>query len=179
MRVLQIIFMMVAIGGSTVFAQDPPPAKVVVASITQEEIFENRPFIGRLYYDTTSLVSSEVSGLVEIVAVREGELVRKDAPMIRLNTEMLDKEIDVNLVRIEQIDLRISHAEKNYQRLESLYRKEGVSEKVYEDALYTYQDNLKEKQIEELELKKLLLKLEKSVIKAPYDGIVMRKNVDY
>jgi RND family efflux transporter MFP subunit len=170
--------MMVVIGGSTVLAQDPPPAKVVVAAITQEDIFENRPFIGRLYYDTTSLVSSEVSGLVEIVAVREGELVKKDAPMIRLNTELLDKEIDVNLVRIEQIDLRISHAEKNYQRLESLYRKEGVSEKVYEDALYTYQDNLKEKQIEELELKKLLLKLEKSVIKAPYDGIVMRKNVD-
>jgi RND family efflux transporter MFP subunit len=170
--------MMVAIGGSTVFAQDPPPAKVVVASITQEDIFENRPFIGRLYYDTTSRVSSEVSGLVEIVAVREGELVRKDAPMIRLNTEMLDKEIDVNLVRIEQIDLQISHAEKNYQRLENLYRKEGVSEKVYEDALYTYEDNLKEKQIAELELKKLLIKLEKSVIKAPYDGIVMRKNVD-
>jgi RND family efflux transporter MFP subunit len=170
--------MMVAIGGSTVFAQDPPPAKVVVASITQEDIFENRPFIGRLYYDTTSRVSSEVSGLVEVVAVREGELVRKDAPMIRLNTEMLDKEIDVNLVRIEQIDLQISHAEKNYQRLENLYRKEGVSEKVYEDALYTYEDNLKEKQIAELELKKLLIKLEKSVIKAPYDGIVMRKDVD-
>ena len=91
MRVLQIILMIVSIGGSTVFAQDPPPAKVVVALITQENIFENRPFIGRLYYDTSSQVSSEVSGLVEIVAVREGELVKKNAPMISLNTELLDK----------------------------------------------------------------------------------------
>ena len=177
-RVLQIILMIVSIGGSTVFGQDLPPAKVVVSLVTQEVIFENRPFIGRLYYDTSSQVSSEVSGLVEIVAVREGELVKKDAPMIRLNTELLDKEIDVNLVRLEQIELRINHAEKNYQRLENLYYKEGVSEKVYEDALYTYQDNLKEKQVAELELKKLLIKLEKSIIKAPYEGVVMRKNVD-
>ncbi|MEN8136703.1 MAG: efflux RND transporter periplasmic adaptor subunit [Thermodesulfobacteriota bacterium] len=178
MRVLQIIFLIVAIGGSTVFAQDPPPAKVVVSLITQEDIFENRPFIGRLYYDTASQVSSEVSGLVEVVAVREGERVKKGAPMIRLNTELLDKEIDVNLVEIEQIDLQISHAEKNYQRLDNLYRKEGVSKKVYEDSLYSYEDYLKEKQIAELELKKLLIKLEKSVIKAPYAGIVMRKNVE-
>ena len=178
MRVLQIILMFVAIGCSAVFAQDQPPAKVVVAAITQENIFENQPFIGRLYYDTASHVSSEVAGMVEVVAVREGERVKKDAPMIRLNTELLDKEIDINLVRVEQIDLRLNHAEKNYRRLENLYQKEGISEKVYEDALYTYQDNLKEKQIVELELTKLLLKLEKSVIKAPYDGIIMKKHVD-
>ncbi|MCA1765687.1 MAG: efflux RND transporter periplasmic adaptor subunit [Desulfobulbaceae bacterium] len=170
--------MIVIIGCSMGFAQEAPPARVVAASIVQEEVSENRPFIGRLYYDTASEISAEVSGLVEIVAVDEGDLVEKDASLLRLNTELLDREIDIKLAEIEQIDLRISHAEKQYRRLESLYEKEGISEKLYEDALYAYEDGLKDKQVAELELKKLLLDLEKSVVKAPYDGIVMAKNVD-
>lgn len=178
MRVLQIIWMIIALGCSTVFAQGPPPAKVVVVPITQADISENKPFVGSLYYETSSLISAEVSGMVEVVAVREGETVKKGTALIRLNTELLDKNIDVNLARVAQIELRSSHAEKNYKRLESLYAKEGISEKVYEDALYTYQDNLKEKQIAELELQKLLLNLEKSVVKAPYAGIILQKNVD-
>ncbi|MFO7605927.1 MAG: efflux RND transporter periplasmic adaptor subunit [Desulfurivibrionaceae bacterium] len=177
MRILLIQVMMVLIGGSTIFAQGPP-ANVVVASIGQQEVAENRPFIGRLYYDTASQISAEVSGLVEVVAVNEGDTVEKDAPLLRLNTELLDREIDIKLAEIEQIDLRISHAEKQYRRLENLYEKEGISEKLYEDARYAYEDELQEKQVAELELKKLLLDLEKSVVKAPYDGMVMAKNVD-
>ncbi|MDF1578622.1 MAG: efflux RND transporter periplasmic adaptor subunit [Desulfobulbales bacterium] len=168
----------VLLGCAMGFAQEPPPAKVVVAAITQQEVAENRPFIGRLYYDTASQISAEVSGLVEIVAVREGDLVKKDAPLLRLNTELLDREIDIKLAEIEQIDLRIGHAEKQYRRLESLYEKEGISEKAYEDALYAYEDGRREKQVAELELKKLLLDLEKGVVKAPYEGMVMAKNVD-
>jgi RND family efflux transporter MFP subunit len=170
--------MIVLFGCATVFGQEPPPARVVVASIGQEEVAENRPFIGWLYYDTVSQVSTEVAGLIEVVAVKEGQTVEKEAPLLRLNTELLDKEIDIKLAEIERIDLRISHAEKQYLRLESLYEKEGISEKVYEDALYAYEDGLKEKQVAELELKKLLLDLEKSVVRAPYEGIVMAKNVD-
>lgn len=178
MRIFQILLTMVFISCATVFAQAPPPAKVLVSTIFQEDVSENRPFVGRLYYDTTSQISSEVSGLVEVVAVHEGELVKKNAPLIRLNTELLDEEINLNLIQIEQINLQINHAEKNYKRLENLFKKKGVSEKAYDDALYAYQHSLKEKQIAELELKKLLLEMEKSAIRAPYDGIIMRKHVD-
>jgi RND family efflux transporter MFP subunit len=170
--------MVLLLGWATVFAQEPPPAKVVVAPISREDIFENRPFVGSLYYETTSLISAEVAGLVEVAVAREGDLVKKGAAMVRLNTELLDRDIDVKLAEVARIELRISLAEKNSQRLESLYAKEGVSEKLYEDALYAYQDSLKEKQIVELELQKLLLNLAKSVIKAPYDGLVLRKYVD-
>ena len=163
---------------SSAFAEGPPPAKVVTSKIVQEQVSENQSFIGTLYYDRTSQVSSDVSGLVEFVSVQEGDLVKKNAPMIRLDTEMLEKEIDLKLVSIEQSDLKIENAKKNFQRLESLFKNQGVSEKLYEDALYTYQDSLKEKQSEELEFEKLLLTKEKSLIKAPYTGVVLEKNVD-
>jgi len=165
-------------GFSAAFAQEPPPAKVVVKEIVKEEVSENRPFIGVLYYDRTSRVSSEVSGLVDLVSVEEGGHIKKDVVMIRLDTEMLEKEIDVKLVGIEQVELKIANAERNHKRLEQLYKEQGVSEKDYEDALYVYQDSVKEKQQEELELEKLLLAKEKSLIKAPYNGVILEKNVD-
>ena len=163
---------------SPAYAEGPPPAKVVVSKIVRQQVAENQSFIGTLYYDRASQVSSEVSGLVEVVTVQKGDLVKRDAPMIRLDTEMLEKEIDLKLVSIEQSDLKAKNAEKNYQRMESVFKKQGVSEKIYEDALYAYQDSLKEKQTAELELEMLLITKEKSIIKAPYTGVVLEKNVD-
>jgi membrane fusion protein (multidrug efflux system) len=177
-RTLTVCLGIVWLSLSVAYAQEAPPAKVVVSQISQREIAENQPFTGTLYYDRSSQVSSEVSGLVEVISVQKGDTVTKDAPMIRLDTDLLEKEIDMGLVKIEQAALRITYAEKNFKRLESLFKKEGVSEKVYEDALYLYQDSLREKQKEELEFEKLLIKQEKSVIRAPYDGVVLEKNVD-
>jgi membrane fusion protein (multidrug efflux system) len=75
---------------SMAYAQEaPPPAKVVVSHISLREIAENQPFIGTLYYDRSSQVSSEVSGLVEVISVQKGDTVTKDAPMIRLDTHIL------------------------------------------------------------------------------------------
>ncbi|MBU0481227.1 MAG: efflux RND transporter periplasmic adaptor subunit [Proteobacteria bacterium] len=185
-----LLIVLIAVAGFPAFAQaeesksengkpsGPPPAKVVVSKISRQQVFENNSFIGTLYYDRTSHVSSEVSGLVETVAVKVGDLVKRDAQLIRIDTEMLGKEIDLKHVDIEKITLKIENAEKNYRRQESLFEKDGVSEKLYDDARFTYQDSLKEKQTAELELSKLLLAKKKSIIRAPYPGVILEKNVD-
>jgi len=177
-RVFQILLLLWLFCGATVLAQEPPPAKVGVTAISQREVAENKAFLGILYYDRTSNVSSEVAGLVENISVREGDRVRKSSPLVRLNTDLLDKKIAISRTRIEQIELRIRHAEKNYQRLDTLYAEQGVSEKDFDDAYFTYQEYGKDKQTAEKELEELLLQKEKSVIKAPYDGVILEKNVD-
>lgn len=169
-----IVFM----GCFPVFAQGPPPAKVVMAKITQQEVAENRPFIGVLYYDRMSHVSSEVSGLVEEVAVREGERVKLGSKLLNLNTEILDKEIALAETRIAQAALRIEQAEKNVKRLERLFNENGASEKNYEDVLYDFKNLVKEKKADEDELDKLLITKRKSIIKAPFPGVILEKNVD-
>ena len=75
-RAFSFQVLLVLIGYTVVFGQGPPPAKVVVSEIYMERVAENRPFIGRLYYDTASQISSEIVGLVEIVAVRSGEILQ-------------------------------------------------------------------------------------------------------
>lgn len=179
MRFLSPLIIIAVLLFSPAFAQEaPPPSQVVITKIKQKEVSENRSFIGLIYYDRVSHISTEVSGLVETISVREGDLIKKGSPIVTLNTEILDKDISLTKTRIEQLELRIQHADKNYKRMETLYKKNGVSERDYDDALYTYQDSLKDKQVEQKEHEKLLIQKRKSIVRAPYDGIILEKNID-
>jgi len=163
---------------SASFAQEQPPARVAVQSVVRETMAENRSYIGTLQYDRISNVSSEVTGLVERILVQEGAMVDKEEELILLDTEILDKEIALQETRIEQIALRRELAAKNLQRLDTLLARKGTSEKNYDDALFAYQDSLADHKGAELELKKLLIKKRKSVIQAPFAGIILSKNIE-
>lgn len=178
MRIFIFLWSMIIMNASLAWAQEQPPAKVVVQEIRKEIIAENRSFIGLLVYDRMSQVSSDVSGLVHEIFVKEGDLVTQGDSLVSLDTELLDKEIALRRTRIEQVQLSIELAKKNVGRLETLLARKGTSEKNYDDALFAYQDSQAEKKSSELELEKLLIQKRKSLIKAPYDGVILTKNVD-
>ena len=178
MRVSQILLIIFTFSITTAFAQGPPPAEVVVAKISQQEIAENRPFLGLIYYERVSHVSSEVAGLVKSVKVRAGERVKQGSPLVSIDTELLDQEIALSRTRVAQMELRSHHAEKNHQRLQELYAQDGVSERDYDDAQYLYQDSRQEKQAAEDGLTTLLIKKRKSLITAPFAGVILAKEID-
>ncbi len=168
------VFMVCSVAG----AQGPPPAKVVLGQVTKENVSTNQTVTGVIYYERVSDISTEVGGIVEIVEVGQGDHVQKGDPLVRLNTEILEREISLTKTRIEQIELRIQNTQKNFKRLERLYKSSGVSEKDYDDAQYTFQDAQKEKKIARDNLEKLLIQKRRSVISAPFGGIVLTKDVD-
>lgn len=182
MRVLRAVLILIIINTSICHAwdkqADPPPANVAISNIVFQTLAQNRPFVGTLYYDRISHVSSEVPGLVTHMDMRTGDRVEKGAVLVRLDTAIREKEISIQKNQIEQAGLRISHLQKNHQRMDSLYKKGGVSEKEYDDAAFVYQDALLQKKAAETMLEKLLIQQQKSVIRAPFDGILLEKNVD-
>lgn len=177
MRTILLIIGMLSLC-SLVYAEGPPPAKVVIGQVQREEVSTTQSVTGILYYERVSEISTEVVGLVEEVSVSQGDHVAKGDALVRLNTEILEREIALTRTRIAQIELRIKTTEKNFNRLDRLYKSSGVSEKDFDDALYAYQDAGKEKQVVEDTLAKLLIQQRRSVIKAPFSGIVLNKNVD-
>lgn len=164
--------------GSVQAADGPPPAKVKVAPVVKEEVAQTRTVIGLLYYDRVSHISTELAGLVESVNVKQGDMVEKGDPLVILNTEILDKEIALQESRIKQIELRIANVKKNYNRLEKLYGKAGVSERDRDDALFNYEDAQIEKQATEATLQKMQIQKKRSVIAAPFSGIILTKDMD-
>lgn len=159
-------------------ADGPPPAKVKVAPVTKDEVAQTQTVIGVLYYERISHISTELAGLVETVKVNQGDMVKQGDPLVVLNTEILDKEIDFQKSRLKQIELRIANLKKNYNRLELLYGKQGVSERERDNALFEYENAQVEKQATEANLQKLLIQKERSVISAPFSGIILTKDVD-
>lgn len=177
MRILFSILVLLTVS-SAGFAQGPPPAKVVLGKVVGEEVSSTQSVTGILYYERVSDISTEVAGLVEEIKVNQGDYIKKGDLLVRLNTEILEREIALTRTRIEQIELRINNSGKNYKRLERLFNSAGVSEKDFDDALYAYQDAQKEKQAVEDNLAKLLIQQRRSLIKAPFDGVVLSKGVD-
>ncbi len=139
MRSLILICVLLFIS-SPLQAQEQPPASVVVSKVVRETIAETQSVIGTLFYDRTSDVSTEVTGLVHEVLVRKGDHVKEGDVLVRLDTRLLDSDISLKKTRIAQNDLRMQNTEKNFKRLQTLYKESGVSEKDYDDALFTFQD---------------------------------------
>ncbi len=163
---------------SAVAAEGPPPAKVVLGAVETEVVAETQSSIGLLYYERKSDVSTEVAGLVETVLVEQGDRVAQGDVLVRLDTELLEREISLTATRIKQIELRIDNTGKNFNRIEKMYQEAGVSEKVLDDALYEYEDAVQERLVMQDSMKKLLINKERSIIKAPFDGVVLRKNIE-
>ena len=178
MRVFQILLILVIINTPLAHAQGPPPARVITSKIAFQEVAPNKSFIGTLYYERTSHVSSEVSGLVNKIDVRTGDRVKKGVRLLSLDTEILEKEILVRQNQIEQATLYIDYSKKNYHRMDTLYKNDGISERDFDDARYVYQEALLKKLSAKTVLDKLLIQKRKSVIKAPFDGVILEKNVD-
>ncbi|SDP46903.1 efflux RND transporter periplasmic adaptor subunit [Desulforhopalus singaporensis] len=177
MRILlTVIGVLLFIGSAP--AQQGPPARVVMGQVMQQDVSSTLLVTGVLYYERVSDISSEVSGLVEEIMVRQGDHVEQGDLLVRLNTEILEKEIEQSRTKIERIELKIDNAGKNYRRIERLYDSSGVSEKDFDDAAYGYNDARKEKQAAEDNLEKLLITRRRSLIQAPFAGVVLGKEVD-
>lgn len=174
----KIIALAVLSFASAAYAAGPPPAKVVLGEVVKKEVATTQSVTGVLYYERVSDISTEVVGLVEEIKVRQGDQVKKGDLLVRLNTEILEKEIALSKTRIAQSELRIDNQEKNYKRLKRLFDSSGVSEKDYDDAYFAYQDAQMEKQAVQDNLAKLLLEQKRSMIAAPFSGVVLNKGVD-
>jgi RND family efflux transporter MFP subunit len=178
MRVLKILLIITLITGSAAHAQEAKPARVVVAKITRETVAQNQSFPGTLYYERISHVSSEVPGLVADIRVKAGDRVNRGDSMVRLDTQILGKEIIFQQNQVDQAGLYIRHSRKNFLRMDSLYQNDGVREKDLDDADFVLQEAMLKELSARTLLEKLLIRKEKSIILAPFDGIVLEKNVD-
>ncbi len=178
MRSIVLLFILLFLFVTPLHAREQPPASVVVTEVKMQKVSQTQSVIGILYYDRISEVSTEVTGLVRTVLARQGAHVQEDEVLVQLDTEMLDNEIALQKTHIAQNELLLQNTRKNFKRLESLYKESGVSEKDYDDALFTYQNAKLEKQARQEELAILLIKKKRSVIRAPFDGIILTKDVD-
>jgi len=161
---------------ATVNAQ--PPAKVVVAKVTEEEISKTNQLIGVLEFDKRSGISPEIAGLINKLSFSEGMKVKKGAVLVSLNTDFIQKSIAIRTKEAEEVLIRIQNARKNLDRYEKLFKEAAASEKSYEDLADQLREYEKKHEVIQLNIEKLQIELKKFNIRAPFDGLILEKYKD-
>ena len=160
---------------STVWAQGGGPARVVTETVTERMISPTTRIVGVVDFDILAGLSPEVSGLIEESNIEEGKVVKKGETLVRLNTDLLRKDVEIRRKEMEGIGVRIANARKNLDRFETLFKEAAASEKAYDDLADSVRELRKEQERVKKTIEKLRLEIDKSTLAAPFDGMVLEK----
>ena len=105
----------------------------------------------------------EVSGLVTRISFREGQFVRKGTPLLYLN----DDELQAQLQKL-QYTQKLFESQENRQK--QLLAREAISQEEYDIVLNQYNTTLSD-------LKLVEAQIEKMVVRAPFDGVLGLRQV--
>lgn len=169
------------------------PASVVVAPVERGSVELTQPLVATVEPVTSTTVAAEQEGLVAERLFDEGQLVEKGQTLVRNKTDLLEIERDAaraNLqsaaALVQQAEADADKARREFQRIEELFKQQKiVSEKEYRDAMaadLSAQAQVAARQAQQLAykaaLERLNLLIEKSQIRAPFDGVVSRRQVE-
>ncbi len=153
------------------------PANVVISKVTTGSIAPEEEYVGTVYYIEVSNLSSEASGMVEDITFEEGQRTEKGAPLVKLNSELLEKKLQARVASYEQILSDLERARNDYRRIKDLFSKKIVAEKDYDDQRFQVEGLEKKVGALKAEVEHLEIELKKTLIKAPFSGVIIKKHI--
>ena len=173
-----LIFGTLPIHGQDKKPQRMPTTTVVVSDLRIGLIAPEVEYAGTVYYPEVSDVAAESSGKIELVTVEEGQRIKKGDLLVKINTDLLEKTLQETAASYDEVSTHLQKARTNLRRIESLYQKKVVPEQRYNDSTFEVQSLEKKAASLLAEVERLKLELQKKAIRAPFDGIVIKKLVD-
>ena len=170
---------------STVFAfcvlnaQEAPRASLVeVQTLKKQEVNDLQEFVGTVNFDKKSKIASESSGIAEKINFEVGQKVKKDEVLLQIDSDILDAQIKAAIAAVNMYEVQLKNAKKNYERYASLIEKKSISQKVFDDAKVEYDVANENLTSAKAKLNELTIQKSKKIIKAPYSGVIVEKNVN-
>lgn len=130
---------------------------------------------GSVVSRTVSTVAAEVEGLVVEMPVREGDRVEKGDKLVALRQRRIQLQLTAMQAQLKEEEARRRFAELNYQRMQDLYRDAVISKQELDDAKYELDARIGRTERLNADIESLQDDLERSIIRAPFDGVVIEK----
>ncbi len=156
----------------------PPPAHVVTARAQTAMVAPENEYIGSVFFQEVSEIASEVKGRIETVNFEEGQRIKSGFKLIQIDSEILESSLLATHATYGQVAANLEKAHIDFKRVKRLYEKELVSGKDYDE--YRFRVKVLEKQLAALraEVAQIKAELNKKSIRAPFGGVILKKNVD-
>ncbi|MCP5113641.1 MAG: efflux RND transporter periplasmic adaptor subunit, partial [bacterium] len=153
-------------------AAQMPPSPVGFTEARRHRVRERLSLPGTVTSSVVSLVASEVGGLVVEYPVAEGDTVKKGQLLARLNIRSLELSLAAATAQLKEAEARQKLAERNFGRAQELFESKVFSRQQLDDTLFEF--NAWQGRIDNLtaEIERIEYDMERSVIPAPFDGVV-------
>jgi HlyD family secretion protein len=148
-RYITIIVVLIVLVGSyfAFFAnRGPAPIEVSVADVENRDIVQTVSAIGKIQPETEIKVSSQTSGEIIFLGVKEGDTVKAGQILIRIKPDIVEAQLaqqkagaDASKMEIDVRKAELDRSAANLDRIRDLYSKEFVSKQELDQALAAYQ----------------------------------------
>ncbi len=171
--------LLLAAASAPLGAQGPPmpAAPVGYAEAVNRPVRRSIELTGSVEPRDASLVASEVAGLVVALPAREGDRVRRGQALVRLRDETARLRLQAAQGQLEEARARLKLAEATRQRMQGLFEEKVISRQTLDDAITEVEAGLGRVTQLEAEVARLEDELERTVVRAPFDGVVVREHV--
>ena len=137
---------------------EPPPMPVRAVSVTRETLNVEVTAVGTLRADETVVVRPEIAGRIAIIHFREGQAVRQGESLVTLDQ-------DEYKAQLASSAAQLALEESSFRRLQDLDRKNLTSQQNLDEARARLDAARAQHELNRV-------RLEKTVIRAPFDGTV-------
>lgn len=159
-------------------ADDGPLSRVSYTEVRQHRVAKRIELPGTVEAPRSSRVAAEVEGVVSRVEAREGQHVKKGAPLVALGTEHVELEIERARADLREAQARLALAKAGLDRAARLHEEEVLSRQQADDARFEHQAWRGRADRLEAEIARLSLDLERAAVKAPFAGVVVMESVE-
>jgi len=149
--------------GPVVESSAPQGLPVDVVEMKKQTLKNELSITGTILPNEVVDLRPEVSGLVTRISFKEGQYVRKGAPLLYLN----DDELQAQYQRL-QYTQKLFESQENRQK--QLLAREAISQEEYDIVLNQYNTTLSD-------LKLVEAQIQKTVVRAPFNGVLGLRQV--
>lgn len=123
-------------------------------------------------------VASKGTGRLVFLGVVEGDQVKKDQVIARLEDNDIKAQLDQAKANLKLAEADLNDAENFYKRQKELFSKGLISQQEFETAEARYNRTLASIDLAKAQVTAAEVALENTLIRAPFDGTVLTKNAD-
>lgn len=166
--------------------------QVTTTKISKRNITQTVSAIGKIQPETEVKVSSQASGEIIYLGVKEGDSVKQGQLLVRIKPDIIDAQLKQMRAAADaaKMDIKITEAEKeraeaDMNRIAELYKKEFISKQEFEAAKATaarsagsYQASLSRYQQALAQLNQIEREQDRTSIFSPIDGIITMLSVE-
>jgi HlyD family secretion protein len=189
---LGLILLLVGLKKGGVIGNNDDSKIVELSNVKQTTIVETVSATGKIQPEIEVKISSEVSGEIIALPIKEGQQVKKGDLLVRINPDLYESGVNRSVATmsttkagLSQADAQVKEAKANYDRNKKLFEKGIISKSEWDRIVSAYEVAVANKQSAYYQVKSASAtvteandNLRRTTIYAPADGTISLLNVE-